>query len=75
MNRKKWSRLRILKYEWEDFKSGNNLLLIIFSPSTLEQNEHTPMISLHFDKLFFLTKAVHLNFTIHSPIVILLATE
>lgn len=70
------SYLRVLKHEWEHFKSGNNLLPIfmILSPSTLEQNEHTPMISLHFDKLLFLTKAVHLNFNIHSSIVVLLAS-
>lgn len=70
---KKWSHLRALKFEWEHFESAL-LLFIILSPSTLEESEHTPMTSLHFDKLLFLTKTVHLNFAIHSSIVVLLAT-
>lgn len=42
-NREKWSHLRVLKFEWEHFESGNNLffMFIILSPLTLEQNEHT----------------------------------
>lgn len=67
-----WSHFSGFKFEWKLFKSGNNLLHIFktLSPSTFEQNEHAPMISLHFGKLLFLTKTVHLNlfFQLHCYI-------